>query len=155
MAVGGDERRAVPALGLRARFGFVVGIRLDDLRAEVAEALRFVSGAVLGRCTPTRTPNWRAAVASARPWLPAEAVMTRFAEGSAEVSRAIALAAPRILNEPVACSVSSFSQTSPPVTVESHADRTSGVRRATPWIRAEAATTSSRPLPRADVIPLK
>jgi hypothetical protein len=87
-----------------------------------------------------------------RPWLPADAVMTEVIEGCAALSRAIALAAPRILNAPVSCSVSSFNQTSPPVIVDSQADRTSGVVRATAAIRPAAATTSSNVGGRRDVV---
>ncbi len=143
IAVGRHERRAGPPLRLRPHLGLVVGRGFNDVGAEILERAPLGLGRRFGRCTRTRMPNRPAAVASARPWLPADAVITELIEGCAALSRAIALAAPRILNAPVSCSVSSFSQTSPPVIVDSQADRTSGVVRATAAIRPAAATTSS------------
>jgi hypothetical protein len=61
--------------------------------------------------------------------LPADAVVTERTSGRISRSRAMALAAPRSLNEPVPCTISSFSQTSAPVTADSHSDRISGVRQ--------------------------
>jgi hypothetical protein len=88
------------------------------------------------------TPKRRPAVASARPWLPADAVVTPVIDGLASFSRATAFAAPRILNEPVACTVSSLSHTSAPVIRDSQTDGTSGVRHADPTMRRAAAATS-------------
>ncbi len=109
-----------------------------------ASATRFASGAVSGRWTRAFNPRWRAAVAIASPWLPAEAVVTSTTDGRSSFKRRSALAAPRILNDPVACTISSFSQISAPVASDSQGDRMSGVRHARPSIRRVAARMSSR-----------
>ena len=71
-----------------------------------------------------------AAAASARPWLPADAVTSCAGAPSGRSSSAMtALNAPRDLKEFETCSDSSFSETSAPECSDNHADRTSGVRR--------------------------
>jgi len=65
------------------------------------------------------TPKLRAASATPRPWLPAEAAMIRFLP--AWHIPATNAAAPRSLNEPVRCSDSSLSHTSAPYDVPARA----------------------------------
>src|SRR5450759_1984892 len=86
------------------------------------------------------TPMRRAQNATPCAILPAEAVSTprRRSWGS---SRAITLAAPRILKEPIGWRFSNFSQTS---AGESAKQRTSGVRRATPAMLVRASATWAR-----------
>src|SRR5450759_1984893 len=72
--------------------------------------------------------------------VPAEAVSTP-RRRSWGPSRAMALAAPRILNEPIGWRFSNFSQTS---AGDSAKQRTSGVRRATPTMLVRASATWAR-----------
>src|SRR5262245_16305767 len=88
-------------------------------------------------------PASRAAHATACPWLPALAATTPAAR-SASPSVEILLNAPRILNEPVRCRFSAFSDTSRPASRENVSDRNTGVIRATPSRRSRAASTSRR-----------
>src|SRR6185437_14832585 len=98
-----------------------------------------VRGAVSGAMMVAGTPARRAQYATPCAMFPAEAVSTPRASSS-RPSSAMALAAPRILNEPMGCKLSSLSQTSAAASAFS---RTSGVRAATPAMRARAATASA------------
>src|SRR5690242_10049676 len=91
-----------------------------------------------------RTPASRAAQATAWPWLPALAATTPALRSFSE-SVAILLTAPRILNEPVRCRFSAFSQTSRPMRVESVSVPYTGVTRAWPSSRARASRISLSP----------
>src|SRR5690606_5288594 len=85
-----------------------------------------------------------AAVASARPWLPADAV-TRVGSAPMRSDKArTAFNAPLNLKDLVCCSVSSFSQTVRPVMALRACASMSGVRRTCPASRRDAATTSAR-----------
>jgi hypothetical protein len=79
------------------------------------------SGTDSGVYTVAGTSSSAAAVATASPWLPPDAVTTR--SGRADSN---AFNAPRTLNEPVSWSCSSFSTTGRPSTVA----RSTGVCRA-------------------------
>src|SRR5919199_1652521 len=89
-----------------------------------------------------RAPCSRAAHATACPWFPALAATTPAARSESE-SVAILLTAPRILNAPVRCRFSAFSQTGRPATRPSVSELYTGVTRATPWRRARAASMSA------------
>ena len=67
----------------------------------------FVAGAASGATTVHGTPRRRAQKATPWAMLPADAVSTPRASASLD-SRAIALAAPRILNEPIGWRFSSL-----------------------------------------------
>src|SRR5713226_1162711 len=88
------------------------------------------------------TPSARAAQATDWPWLPAVAATTPAAR-SASVSVAILLTAPRILNEPVRCRFSAFSNTLRPVIRVNVSDGKTGVTLATPTMRSRAARMSA------------
>ena len=137
MAVRRHECRARAANVIDdGRFGRVVrgrGRRSRRPAARARRALHQARSQADGRAPST--PEWRAAVAIASPWLPAEAVVTSTTDGRSSFNRRSALAAPRILNDPVAWTISSFSQISAPVASDSQGDRTSGVRHARPLIR--------------------
>src|SRR3954449_6448382 len=90
------------------------------------------------------TPASRAAQATACPWLPALAATTP-ARRSASESVAILLTAPRILNEPVRCRFSAFSETSRPMIRESVSVVSTGVTRAMPSSRTRASWISLSP----------
>ena len=68
------------------------------------------------------TPSACAAVAMPSPWLPALEATTPW-ESSSAFSDASAFVAPRILNDPVCCSHSILSQTSPPKKSERVSER--------------------------------
>src|SRR5689334_16162922 len=88
-------------------------------------------------------PASRAAQATACPWLPALAATTP-ALRSDSLSDPILLTAPRILNEPVRCSVSAFRCTGRPVMRPKVSDAYSGVTRTPlPARRERAASTSA------------
>ena len=90
----------------------------------------FALGAVFGVNTTSAMPSVSAAKAMARPWLPAEAVTTRGRDagsGWASISASSALNAPRILNEWVRFSDSSFSSTRRPAVAPSGSDSRSGL----------------------------
>ena len=97
-------------------------------------ARSFVSGAVSMTSTLQRAPTVRAA--SATPWaaLPALTVQTPSASASG-VSRLTALYAPRILKDPIGCSVSSFRKISGPPSLI-RPSGTSGVRTAARYTRS-------------------
>ena len=83
--------------------------------------------------------------ATAWAWLPADMATTP-ARRSAAVSRAMRLAAPRSLNEPIACRLSSLSVTCAPVARLTASEYSEGVRMTRPAIRAAAACTSASPI---------
>src|SRR5215213_2068556 len=70
-------------------------------------ALILVSGAVAGAITVQGIPSLRAYHATPWAMLPADAVTTPNSSFAGD-RRAIALAAPRILNDPIGCRFSSF-----------------------------------------------
>ena len=74
-------------------------------------------------------PSSRAAQATACPWLPALAAITPASRCAGESSDSL-LTAPRILNEPVRCRFSAFSQNTRPARRDNVSDSSSGVRRA-------------------------
>src|SRR5262245_46392019 len=88
-------------------------------------------------------PASRAAQATAWPWLPALAATTP-ALRSVSLREPILLTAPRILNEPVRCSVSAFSCTGRPVMRPKVSEAYRGVTRTPlPARRSRAASTSA------------
>src|SRR5450759_4959075 len=99
-----------------------------------------VAGAVSGATMVAGTPMRRAQNATPCAILPAEAVSTPRSRNCRGV-RAITLAAPRILNEPIGWRFSNFSQIS---AGESAKQRASGVRRATPAMLVRASATWAR-----------
>src|SRR5687768_1664030 len=101
----------------------------------------FAAGAVSGATTVQGIPRLRAHQATPCAMLPADAVRTPRASCDAGIA-AIALAAPRILKEPIGCRFSSLSQISAGDAGRSR--RTSGVRRAIPDRQSRAARMSSR-----------
>ena len=90
--------------------------------------------------TTARRPRARAAKARARPWLPVEQQTTPAVSGA---SAATAFAAPRSLNAPTGCMLSSFSSTSPPATRARCGEGRSGVRTAIPAMARRAARMSA------------
>ena len=70
---------------------------------------RFTCGHGVGTITVAGMPSRAAASATPCPWLPADAVTTPRARSSGAMRESLS-AAPRSLNEPVACSDSSLSQ---------------------------------------------
>ena len=98
-------------------------------------------GASRGMWTSQGTPRTRAANASACAWLPALPATTPSA--ACGPSAASLLSAPRILNEPVRCSASALTRTSPPARSLSVSDGRTGVWRATSRTASRAAATSS------------
>src|ERR671939_136473 len=92
--------------------------------------------------TVAAIPASRAAHATAWPWFPALAATTPAAR-SASDSVEILLTAPRILNEPVRCRFSAFSQTSRPHRRENVSDGYAAVTRATPARRVRAVSMST------------
>src|ERR1035437_6028689 len=99
-----------------------------------------VAGAVSGATMVALTPMRRAQNATPCAMLPAEAVSTPRSRRRGP-SRAIALAAPRILKAPIGWRFSNFSQTSAGGSAK---QRTSGVRRATPAMLVRASATWAR-----------
>jgi hypothetical protein len=98
-------------------------------------------GASDGVKTTHAMPVAPAASARARPWLPADAVTsTGRSPRSARLSAA--LKAPRTLKAFERCWLSSLIQTSAPVTPDSQAERTNGVRRTCGVIRRRASSTA-------------
>ncbi len=81
------------------------------------QASTFAIGASSGTKIFARIPAWRAAQATAWPWLPALAATTPAARSSSD-SVAILLTAPRTLNAPVRCRFSALSETSRPTSRE-------------------------------------
>src|SRR5579872_6628519 len=63
---------------------------------------------------------------------------------SASLSSARRFAAPRSLNAPVTCRLSSFSTTSAPVARDTASDGSEGVRNTRPTMRSAAAVTSAK-----------
>ena len=129
-----DEDRRRIGLGAPARLGLglVVGRAGDlDLGAERGDPARLNSGVCADTSTVASMPNVCAASATPRPWLPADAAMTRLRPPppGSSASAASRAAAPRSLNEPVRCRFSSLSQTSAPVRRPSDGAGTSGVTR--------------------------
>src|SRR3954469_6496368 len=98
-------------------------------------------GASRGMWTSHGTPRTRAANASACAWLPALPATTPSA--ACGPSAASLLSAPRTLNEPVRCSASALTRTSPPARSLSVSDGRTGVWRATSRTASRAAATSS------------
>src|SRR5512135_2655380 len=103
----------------------------------------FTRGASAGITIVAGTPSRRAAQATPCAWLPDENATTPALRCAAS-SCARRLYAPRNLNEPMCCRVSSLSRTRPPVSSSSGVSASSGVRRAWPSRRAAAARTSSK-----------
>ena len=102
----------------RLGLGLVVGRarRPRPCAPSAAMPARLTSGVCADTSTVASTPKARAASATPRPWLPAEAAMTRGrSRPRSSASAAMRAAAPRSLNDPVRCRFSSFSQTSAPV----------------------------------------
>ena len=97
----------------------------------------FTAGAESGTITVQETPSRRAFQATPCAMLPALAVTTPRASSSG-LARAIALPEPRILNDPIGCRFSSFSQSVAPST----SSGSSGVRRAIPSRRRAASRIS-------------
>src|SRR5690242_4425952 len=102
-------------------------------------AASFVAGAPSGTTTVHGMPRRFAFHATPCAILPALAVHTPCASWSRGMS-AIALLAPRILNEPIGCRFSSLSQISAGASAP---NRTSGVRTAAPAMRSRAARMSA------------
>src|SRR6187551_3319005 len=92
--------------------------------------------------TVAAIPAWRAAHATAWPWLPALAATTP-ASRSAGESVAIVLTAPRILKAPVRCRFSALSCTDRPASRENVSEPNAGVTRAMPRRRSRAASMSA------------
>src|SRR5665213_3072037 len=93
--------------------------------------------------TVASIPSWRAAHATACPWLPALAAITPAAR-CASPSVASLLTAPRTLNEPVRCRFSAFSHTvRAPLRRASDSEPYTGVTRAWPARRSRAASMSA------------
>src|SRR5436305_4115624 len=92
--------------------------------------------------TVAAMPSSRAANATAWPWFPALAASTPPAR-SASPSSDILLNAPRILNDPVRCRFSAFSQTFVPDNRENVSEPYTGVTRARPDSRSRAASMSA------------
>ena len=117
----------------RDRLGLVVGRAADLDRARPAPRCpaRLTSGVCADTSTVASMSKARAASATPRPWLPAEAAITRGLAVAAarSASAAMRAAAPRSLNDPVRCRFSSFSQTSAPVRRPSAGAGTRGVTR--------------------------
>jgi hypothetical protein len=107
------------------------------LDAGASSGIRIVAG----------TPCSAAESASAWAWLPDEAVTTPRARSSGVID-ATALYAPRNLNAPIRWRFSGFRRTVAPVRWSSVRDVTTGVRWATPSMRAAARRTSSRSITR-------
>src|SRR5579872_6566376 len=103
-------------------------------------AATLVAGAVSGATMVARMPIRLAQNATPCAILPADAVSTPRSNCSRGV-RAITLAAPRILNDPMGCKFSSFRYSS---TGASVLHRTSGVRRATGEMLRRASSTCQR-----------
>src|SRR5918992_292645 len=99
-------------------------------------------GASSGMKIVARVPASRAAQATAWPWFPALAATTP-ASRSAAPSDEIVLYAPRILNEPVRCRFSAFSNTGRPASRVNVSEWYRGVSRATPASRSRAASMSA------------
>src|SRR5581483_12031492 len=101
---------------------------------------RLAAGASDGTNTVQGTPKACAAAARPAPWLPALEATTPWAR-AAGPSCATTFIAPRTLNEPVRCSHSHLSHTSPPRKSERPGDRTSGVRATCGAMRSAARRT--------------
>src|SRR5215208_5825865 len=107
-------------------------------------ASTFASGASVGTKTSQCTPRWRAAAASAWPWLPADAATTPLRQPSSPSESSLA-ATPRTLKEPVRCRFSALSETTPPARSEIVREDSIGVRRASDSTAGRAAAISAAP----------
>src|SRR5215203_5622801 len=108
----------------------------------VRQASTFAIGASCGTKIRAWTPAWRAAHATAWPWLPALAATTP-ASRSASERRESRFTAPRTLNAPVRWRFSALSQTSRPAMRDKVSELYTGVSRATPAIRSRASRMSA------------
>src|SRR5438128_3407871 len=97
--------------------------------------LVLAAGAPMGTYTVAGRPSVAAAVATAMPWLPPDAVTTRSGRGP-DTS---ALTAPRSLNDPPRCRCSSLNTSGRPSTTA----RSTGVRRTYGAIAAAASATEA------------
>jgi hypothetical protein len=103
---------------------------------------RFTGFAFSGRKIVAGRFAWRAANATAAPWLPVLAATTR-ETGRARAVSSSAKSAPRGLNDPVGSSLSSLRYTSPPVARSSDSARTRRVGRRCCRRSERARSTSS------------
>ena len=101
----------------------------------------FVLGVKRGITMVLAMPARVACRATAWAWLPADMAITPAARSRA-LSNAIRLAAPRSLNAPMACRLSSLRNTRVPQAALTAGDSIVGVCRTAPWMRAAAARTS-------------
>ena len=124
---------------LRFDLGLVLGSPDDaDLGAERLDRLALVAGHELGHAhNGTRPDTRRDACATARPWLPVETVTTPRARATSPDAH-MKFVAPRSLNAPVSCAVSSLREIRARPSADRDGEATSGVRRIHGAIRARA-----------------